>query len=175
MPTGIIPVVNTIGADYDLIVASQDWHPPDHKSFATEHPRKQPFDTIELHALEQRLWPVHCVQGSAGAAFPGSLDTRPVAAIFRKGMRPEVDSYSAFYDNGDSHQTGLAAFLRGHEVTHLDIAGLAADFCVTHTIVDALGEGFRVTLITSATRAINPTAWANKKAELLRHPGFRLK
>lgn len=183
MPTGalpvadsdsIIPIVNQISENYELIVACQDWHPESHQSFATEHPGKKPFDTIKLDALEQTLWPVHCVQGSQGADFPALLDTRRVAAIFRKGMLRELDSYSAFYDNGHRHQTGIAAFLRSHEVNDLYIVGLAADVCVYYTILDALDQGFAVTLITSATRAIDTTGWAHKKSELLSHPGFRL-
>lgn len=183
MPTGplpvadsdsIIPVVNKLSKNYELIVACQDWHPENHKSFANEHPGKKPFDTIELNNLEQTLWPVHCVQGSRGADFPELLDTRRVAAIFRKGMRLELDSYSAFYDNGHRLRTGIAAFLRDHQVSHLDIAGLAADVCVYYTILDALDQGFVVTLITAATRAIDATGWAHKKSELLSHPDFQL-
>lgn len=170
----ILPRVNAAVADYDLVVASQDWHPENHQSFAKEHAGKAPYDVIELHGLEQVLWPVHCVRGSRGVDFHPDLNMQPVAAIFRKGMDATVDSYSAFYDNGHRHHTGLAAYLKSHAVTTLTVCGLAADFCVYFSILDALKEGFNVRLIESATRAIDANGWAKKKAELLKNPAFSI-
>lgn len=168
----IVPVVNRIINDYPLVVASQDWHPQNHGSFANNHPGKQPFEVIDLNGLEQILWPVHCVQGTDSAAFHPELNANPVAAIFRKGMNPEIDSYSAFFDNGHRHNTGLADYLRAHKITHLHITGLAADYCVYYTIKDALQEGFNVSLITTATRAIDNQQHQNQLAELRQHPHF---
>lgn len=183
MPGGALPVtqgdqilaeVNRRLPDYPLIVASQDWHPHNHQSFASQHPRNAPFDEITLHNLPQTLWPDHCIQGSSGADFHPALDHTKIAAIFRKGMNPEIDSYSAFHDNGHHQHTGLTAYLKSHQISALHIAGLAADFCVYFSIVDALEAGFSVTLIESATRCIDPDSWAVKKAQLQKHPDFHL-
>ena len=183
MPSGRLPVaegdaivepVNRIIGSYPLVVASQDWHPAGHESFASAHPGKQPFDIINLHGLEQVLWPEHCIAGSSGAAFHPGLDTAPIDAVFRKGMDKHTDSYSAFYDNGRRRSTRLADYLCAHGVTDIDVAGLAADFCVYFSIADALAEGFRVRLLEHATRAIDAEGFAKKKAGLLKHAGFSL-
>lgn len=183
MPGGCLPVadgdaivepVNRLSAGYPLVVASQDWHPAGHESFASAHPGRQPFDIVTLHGLEQVLWPDHCIAGSSGADFHPALDTTSVAAVFRKGMDKHTDSYSAFFDNGRRHNTQLAVYLRAHGVTEIDVAGLAADFCVYFSIADALAEGFRVRLLEHATRAIDADGFAAKKAELLAHPNFVL-
>ena len=183
MPSGALPVtdgdavitpINARMGDYPLIVATQDWHPEGHESFASAHPGQTPFATIGLHGLPQTLWPDHCIAGSTGAALHSALDTRRVAAIFRKGMDKRIDSYSAFFDNGHRHDTGLAAYLRACGVTDIDVAGLAADFCVYFSILDALAAGFRVRLLTEATRAIDPQGYAQKQAELLQHAAFSL-
>ena len=183
MPGGRLPVprgdaiigpVNRIIGGYPLVAASQDWHPAGHESFASAHPGKQPFDIINLHGLEQVLWPEHCIAGSSGAAFHPGLDTAPIAAVFRKGMDKHTDSYSAFYDNGRRRSTRLADYLCAHGVTDIDVAGLAADFCVYFSIADALAEGFRVRLLEHATRAIDAEGFAKKKAGLLKHAGFSL-
>ena len=156
MPGGALPVVdgdaiiapvNAVMDDYPLIAASQDWHPAGHESFASAHPGKQPFTNIDLHGLEQTLWPDHCIAGSDGAALHPALDTRRIAAVFRKGMDKHTDSYSAFFDNGQRHNTQLAAWLRACGVTDIDVAGLAADYCVYFSIKDALAAGFRVRLL----------------------------
>lgn len=170
----IIPLVNQIINNYPLVVASQDWHPANHGSFAANHSGKQPFDVIDFHGLEQVLWPVHCVQGSKSAEFHPQLNTNPIAAIFRKGMNPEIDSYSAFYDNGHRYNTGLADYLRAHQITHLHVAGLAADYCVHFSIKDALGEGFHVSLITAATRAIDEDHYQQQLNELSKNNRFTL-
>lgn len=170
----IVPVVNRIIGDYPLVVASQDWHPAAHGSFAANHPGKAPFETIDLHGLEQVLWPIHCVAGTSSADFHPDLQQRAIAAVFRKGMNPDIDSYSAFYDNGHRQHTGLAEYLRAHHISDLHIAGLAADYCVYFSIKDALAEGFKVHLHTAATRAIDPERYAAQRRELQQHPAFTL-
>ena len=181
MPGGALPVadgdaviapVNARMGDYPLVIATQDWHPAGHESFASAHPGQAPFATIDLHGLSQTLWPDHCIAGSTGAALHPALDTRRIAAVFRKGMDRHIDSYSAFFDNGHRHDTCLAAYLHACGVSDIDIAGLAADYCVYYSILDALAAGFRVRLIEEATRAIDPQGYAQKKEELLQHPAF---
>ena len=129
----IIPLANSLQKAFGLVVATQDWHPQSHKSFASNHPGKKPFDLIDLHGLEQVLWPDHCVQGSDGAAFHSALDIKRVEAMFRKGMDSEIDSYSGFYDNGMRKSTGLAGYLRERKVRKVFVCGLAADYCVAYT------------------------------------------
>lgn len=164
----IIPLVNMIQDEFELIVATQDWHPQDHKSFASNHPGKDPFDKILLNGLEQVLWPDHCVQGTHGAAFHAALRMNRVAAMFRKGMASSVDSYSGFYDNGRLRSTGLAGYLRECKVNEVFVAGLAADYCVYYTARDALAEGFQSNLIEDATRPISAEGFAKAKEDLLR-------
>lgn len=167
----IIPLVNKLQSGFDLVVATQDWHPPDHKSFASNHPGKQPFEQIVLNGLEQVLWPDHCVQGSEGAAFHSALEMNKIATIFRKGMDAGVDSYSGFYDNGHKHSTGLAGYLREQNVKAVFVAGLAADYCVYYTAKDALAEGFQSNLIVDATRPISVEGFLKAKEDLLRSGG----
>ena len=169
----VIPVVNALQPHFDLVVATQDWHPADHKSFASNHPGKKPFEAIDLQGREQVLWPDHCVQGSAGAALAPALELNRVEAIFRKGMNPEIDSYSGFFDNGHVKTTGLADYLRSKMVTQVFVAGLAGDFCVYFTAKDALLEGFKTFLLEDATRPINPENFTQAKAEL-RHLGGKI-
>jgi nicotinamidase/pyrazinamidase len=151
----IISIVNKLQDYFDLVVATQDWHPPDHKSFASNHPGKKPFDTIDLNGLNQTLWPDHCVQGTAGAGFPSELNMNKAEAIFRKGTDPEIDSYSAFYDNGHRKSIGLAGYLRQRDVQHVYLTGLAGDICVYATAIDGLGEGFKTYIVEDATRPLN--------------------
>jgi nicotinamidase/pyrazinamidase len=167
----IIPLVNELQNSFDLVVATQDWHPQKHKSFASNHPGKKPFDIISLHGLEQVLWPDHCVQGSTGAQIHSSLSTQKVEGIFRKGMDPEIDSYSAFYDNGYRKSTGLAGYLRERKVQKLFVCGLAADFCVFYTAKDALKENFKTYIIEDATRAIDPAGFDEAKKEIFSSGG----
>ena len=151
----IVPAVNALLPDYPLVVATQDWHPPDHGSFAASHPGHAVFSMIDLHGLPQTLWPVHCVQWTGGAAFAPGLDTRRIERIFPKGTDPRVDSYSGFFDNGRRNTTGLADFLRGRGVSRVSICGLATDYCVKFTALDAISEGFRVTLLEHACRGVD--------------------
>ena len=169
----VIPVVNALQPHFDLVVATQDWHPADHKSFASNHPGKKPFEAIDLQGREQVLWPDHCVQGSAGAALAPALELNRVEAIFRKGMNPEIDSYSGFFDNGHLKTTGLADYLRSKMVTQVFVAGLAGDFCVYFTAKDALLEGFKTFLLEDASRPINPEGFTQAKADL-RHLGGKI-
>lgn len=169
----VIPVVNALQPHFDLVVATQDWHPADHKSFASNHPGKKPFEAIDLQGREQVLWPDHCVQGSAGATLAPALELNRVEAIFRKGMNPEIDSYSGFFDNGHLKTTGLADYLRSKMVTQVFVAGLAGDFCVYFTAKDALLEGFKTFLLEDASRPINPEGFTQAKADL-RHLGGKI-
>ena len=153
----VIPIINKLQqSDYfDLVVATQDWHPQNHKSFASNHLGKNPFDKILLDGLEQILWPDHCVQGTKGADFPSSLDVKKIEAIFRKGMDVNVDSYSGFFDNGKRKNTGLDAYLKGRKVDEVYVSGLAGDFCVFYTALDSADCGFKTFFIEDATRSIN--------------------
>lgn len=162
----IVPVINSISDKFDLVVATQDWHPAGHSSFASSHEGKKPFDKIEWKGMEQILWPDHCVQGSKGAAFHADLETNKVEAIFRKGMNPEIDSYSGFFDNGHEKSTGLSGYLKEKKVSELYFCGLAADICVYFTLKDALQEGFQVNLMEDATRPLDADGFSEQKNEL---------
>jgi len=151
----VIPLANRLMDDFDIIVATQDWHPPDHGSFAANHPGRQVFENIDLHGLPQTLWPVHCVQGTPGAEFAPGLDAGRITRVFRKGTRPEVDSYSGLFDNGRRHSTGLAEWLREQGVTQVTVCGIATDYCVKFTALDAVAEGFDVTLHLPACRGVD--------------------
>ncbi|UOQ76699.1 bifunctional nicotinamidase/pyrazinamidase [Hymenobacter sp. 5516J-16] len=164
----ILPVVNQLQNQYELVVATQDWHPADHQSFASQHPGRHPFEHIDLHGLPQTLWPDHCVQGTAGAEFSPGLNQHRIEAIFRKGTNPEIDSYSGFFDNGHRKSTGLADYLRGRGVREVHVCGLAADYCVNFSALDALQEGFAVTFLEAATRAISSEGYAQARQELVR-------
>lgn len=173
VPNGdkIIPIVNKLQSNFDLIVATQDWHPQDHKSFASNHKGKSSFDNIMLQGLEQVLWPDHCVQGTTGADFSKDLDMNKVEAIFRKGMNPEIDSYSGFYDNGKLKSTGLADYLKGKNITEVYLTGLAGDYCVYFSGIDALSEGFKTFIIEDATYPIDEENFAKNKENFLRSGG----
>lgn len=167
----IIPVINSILPQFELVVATQDWHPNDHKSFAVNHPGKKEFEVIELNSLEQKLWPPHCVQGTKGADFHPDLNTGPIEAIFRKGMDPEIDSYSGFYDNGHKKITGLSGYLRERGAVDLYFCGLAADICVYYTLLDALKEEFKATLIEDAAVPLIPEGFDKIREDIISHGG----
>ena len=162
----IVPVINQMQGGFDLVVATQDWHPPEHKSFASNHPGRMPFEVIDLNGLEQTLWPDHCVQGTAGAELHPDLDMRRIEAIFRKGMDREIDSYSGFYDNGHRKSTGLTGYLREKGADDLHFCGLAADICVYYTLMDALQEGFQATLLIDAVRPLEQAAFEKAKTTI---------
>jgi len=167
----IIPIVNKLQPQFNLVVATQDWHPPDHKSFASNHEGKKVFEKIDLDGLEQVLWPDHCVQGTAGAELSKQLDTKKVEAIFRKGTDPEIDSYSGFYDNGHRKSTGLADYLKGKKIKELYIAGLAGDYCVYYSAKDAIAEGFTTHIIEDATRPIHQENFEKARQDILQIGG----
>jgi nicotinamidase/pyrazinamidase len=151
----VIPVVNGLQPHFDLVVATQDWHPREHGSFAANHSGRQIGELIELDGLEQRLWPVHCVQNSRGAELAPELDQSRIAHVVRKGKDPRIDSYSGFFDNGHRRATGLGDYLRGQDVTDVYLAGLATDYCVKFTALDARRLGFNTYLIEDACRGVN--------------------
>ncbi len=151
----IVPLVNRIAPQFHWVVAAQDWHPPGHASFASVHPGKKPFETMRLSYCEQVLWPDHCVQGSAGAAFHRDLSLAPAQLVVRKGYRREVDSYSVFVEADRKTSTGLAGWLREVGIRRLWFAGLATDFCVLWSTLDARAAGFEATVIEDACRAID--------------------
>lgn len=162
----IIDVINDIQPNFDLIVATQDWHPANHKSFAVQHPTHQLFDVIDLNSIPQVLWPEHCVQGTKGAEFTSAWDNNKVAAIFRKGMNVEVDSYSGFYDNNKLSNTGLLGYLNDKNISELYICGLAAEFCVFFTAKDAKEAGIETYFLDFATKPITAEGLVQAKATM---------
>jgi nicotinamidase/pyrazinamidase len=150
----IIPVANRLQQHFDLVVATQDWHPRNHLSFASNHPGKEPGDHVDLEGIDQILWPDHCVQDTPGAAWPRELHAEKIVSVIRKGTDATIDSYSGFYDNRHQRATGLHDLLRKHGISFLALAGLAADVCVKYTALDALMLGYEVFLVEDATRAV---------------------
>lgn len=159
-----IAVANTLTEQFDLVVATQDWHPVQHQSFAAQHPGRQPGEVIDLHGLSQVLWPIHCVQGSFGAQLANELDQSRIERVFAKGTDPTIDSYSGFFDNGHRKATGLDKFLKKKGVDTLYIMGLATDYCVKFTALDALQLGYHTFLITDGCRGVNLQAGDADKA-----------
>ena len=169
----VIPLANSLQKKFSMVVATQDWHPANHNSFASNHEGKSPFETIDLNGLPQVLWPDHCIQGSEGAEFSKELNMNRVEAIFRKGTSPEIDSYSGFYDNGHRKSTALADYLRAKGVTQVYVLGLAADYCVYFSAKDALQEGFEAFIIEDGTRPISQEGY-QKAVEDLKNRGGKL-
>jgi nicotinamidase/pyrazinamidase len=151
----VIPVVNRLMGCFPLLLATQDWHPVNHGSFAANHPNGRPGDVIDLNGIRQVLWPVHCVQGSPGAAFSTQLHLNLFSKVFRKGIDPGIDSYSGFFDNGRRRSTGLSEYLREHSVNELFICGLATDYCVKFSALDSIGCGIRTHVIEDACRGVD--------------------
>ena len=151
----IVPVANRIAQSFAHVLATQDWHPPGHLSFASSHKGRNPFEEIEAFYGAQTLWPDHCVQGTRGAEFHGDLDLRRIELVVRKGFRPEIDSYSAFYENDHTTPTGLASYLRERAWNTLFFVGLAFDFCVRYSAEDARRAGFEAVVIEEACRGID--------------------
>lgn len=167
MPTGmlpvaeadqIIPMTNALMAHYRTIVATQDWHPANHGSFAANHPWRKPGQVIELDGLPQVLWPIHCVQDTWGSEFVADLATDRITKVFRKGTDPTIDSYSGFYDNGHRKSTGMSEWLKEQGIREVHVLGVATDYCVKFTVLDALRDGFSTKLIRSATRGVEMEA-----------------
>jgi len=171
----IVTLINKLQEEFDLVIAAQDWHPRDHSSFAANHPGKNEFEKIELQGQEQVLWPVHCVQNSDGAKFHPDLNTAKIEAIFRKGTAKEIDSYSGFYDNAHLRSTGLAGYLKEKGAEELYFCGLAAEYCVYFSVMDALNEGFSATLIEDATRALDAEGFRQAKENILKAGGKIIK
>lgn len=151
----VIPAINRLQQLFEVVVATKDWHPANHGSFAANHPGRKPGDSVELGGLQQKLWPVHCVQETPGAEFAPKLETRRISEVFKKGTDPLIDSYSGFFDNGRRQATGLGDFLRSRQVTDVYVVGLATDYCVKYTAVDAVALGFKSYLIEDACRGVN--------------------
>lgn len=151
----IVPVINSLAEDFEHVVLTQDWHPKEHSSFASNHDGKSAYENISMPYGEQVLWPDHCIQGSAGAEFHPDLNTKQAQMIIRKGFRKEIDSYSAFFENDHQTPTGLDAFLKGFEIDELYLCGLATDFCVKWSALDARKLKYNTTLITDAVKGID--------------------
>jgi nicotinamidase/pyrazinamidase len=151
----IVPICNRLSSAFDLVVATQDWHPADHGSFAASHPGHKVGEVIDLNGLPQILWPVHCVQNTPGAAFVTGLDVSRVERVFQKGTDAAIDSYSGFFDNGHRKATGLGEYLKQRGITDVYVCGLATDYCVKFTALDAQSLGFNTSLIQDASRGVN--------------------
>lgn len=151
----IIPRINALMGEFATVVLTQDWHPADHASFAANHAGAAPFSLVQMPYGPQVLWPTHCVQGTAGAAFHPALRTDPAQMVIRKGFRAAIDSYSAFFENDHSTATGLEGYLRTRGITRVTLVGLATDYCVAYSALDAARLGFAATVLTGACGAID--------------------
>lgn len=151
----VIPIANQLMSCFPTVIASQDWHPADHRSFASQHPGHHPGETVTLKGYPQILWPVHCVQQTNGAAFSEDLNTDRIARVIPKGTDRDIDSYSAFFDNGHLKETGLHNYLQSLGVDALTVLGLATDYCVKYTVLDALNLSYRVSVVVDGVRAVN--------------------
>lgn len=151
----IIPVVNTLIPNFDWVIATQDWHPADHESFASNHPNGKTGDVIDLGGLEQVLWPDHCIQDTYGSKFASKLDQGKIEKVIQKGTNKNIDSYSGFFDNGKKQDTGLNRYLQWKNIGEVYIVGLATDYCVMYTALDAASLGYRTTVFSDGVKAVN--------------------
>ncbi|HVC54886.1 MAG TPA: bifunctional nicotinamidase/pyrazinamidase [Stellaceae bacterium] len=170
----IMPAVNRLAAQFAHVILTQDWHPPGHASFASAHPGRQPFETIEVDYGPQTLWPDHCVQGSAGAAFHPALAIPRAELIIRKGYDARIDSYSAFRENDRKTPTGLAGYLRDRGFERLTLCGLATDYCVFFSAIDARAAGFETAVVLEACRAIDLDGSVARALAAMRAAGVKL-
>ncbi len=170
----IIPRINALMGEFSTVVLTQDWHPADHLSFADNHPGAAPFSLTEMPYGPQVLWPRHCVIGSEGAAFHPALDTDPAQMVIRKGFRPQIDSYSAFFENDRRTATGLDGYLKARGIAAVTLVGLALDYCVAYSALDAAGLGYRVTVPEGAARAIDLNGSLAAAREGMRAAGVAL-
>lgn len=170
----VVGTINALSSQFQTVVATQDWHPAGHASFASVHDGKQPFEQITLPYGPQTLWPDHCVQGSHGAALHPGLNTDGIQNIIRKGFRQPIDSYSAFFENDHTTTTGLSGYLRERGVTRVVCVGLAFDFCVRFSAEDARAEGFETVVIENACRAIDMDGSAGTATDALQKAGVTL-
>ncbi len=170
----VVPVANAMMDSFELVCATQDWHPPEHKSFAANTPGKEVGESIELNGIEQILWPVHCVQNTKGAEFAPGLRTDKFSKIFHKGVDVEIDSYSTFFDNGHRRSTGLDAFLKERDVDKVYLLGLATDYCVKYSARDAIDLGFDTNVIEDGCRGVNLNPGdVDKAVEELKETGVK--
>ena len=160
----VVPLANALMPRFEIVIASQDWHPADHGSFASNHPGASPGDVGELRGRPQVLWPDHCVQNTPGASFHSGLDVAGIQYVVHKGTDKTIDSYSVFYDNHHLKATGLEAYLTARKVTDITIMGLATDYCVKFSVADAIEVGFRVTVVTDGCRAVDLMPSDGKRA-----------
>ncbi len=170
----IIPRINGLMADFGTVVLTQDWHPADHLSFADNHPGAAPFSLTEMPYGPQVLWPRHCVIGSEGAAFHPALRTDPAQMVIRKGFRPQIDSYSAFFENDRRTATGLDGYLKARGIAAVTLVGLATDYCVAYSALDAAALGYRVTVLEGAARAIDLNESLTAARDQMRAAGVAL-
>ena len=170
----IIRRINGLMGEFATVVLTQDWHPANHASFADNHPGAEPFTLIQMPYGPQVLWPTHCVQGSRGAEFHRDLRTDPAHLIVRKGFRPEIDSYSAFFENDHVTPTGLDGYLRSRGVTAVTLVGLATDYCVAYSALDAARLEFKATVLEGATRAIDLSGSLSEARDKMRAAGVAL-
>jgi len=170
----VVPVINRLMGEFDHVILTQDWHPAGHSSFASQHPGKAPFDDIEMPYGMQRLWPDHCVQGSPGADFHPELYLDRAELVIRKGFRKAIDSYSAFFENDHETPTGLAGYLRERGLDDLTFAGLATDFCVAYSAIDARREGFSARVVMEGSRGIDLAGSMAAMTEKMREAGVDL-
>lgn len=170
----VVPIINGLMDGFDHVLFTQDWHPKGHFSFASSHDGREPYDTVELDYGEQILWPDHCVQGSDGAEFHPSLRVDRGELIIRKGFRPEIDSYSAFFENDQETPTGLTGYLRERGIDTLYLVGLATDFCVHWSAVDGRKQDFDVYVVRDATRAIDTNGSLDHAMKRIREAGAEI-
>lgn len=170
----IVPLVNRLIVEHEHVILTQDWHPAGHSSFASEHEGKNPFETVTMPYGEQTLWPDHCIQGSRGAEFHEKLEWTKAELVVRKGFRRKIDSYSAFFENDHETPTGLAGYLRERSLSDLTMVGLATDFCVAYSALDAAREGFSVTVVMDACRAIDLGGSLAAMTSMMKDAGVRL-
>lgn len=170
----VVPRINAMMAEFGTVIFTQDWHPADHASFADMHPGAAAFSQVMMPYGAQTLWPRHCVQGTAGAAFHGDLRVDAAQMIIRKGFRPAIDSYSALFENDRTTATGLEGYLRGRGVQRLVMVGLATDYCVAYSALDAVARGFAVTVALDACRAIDLNGSLAAQLAAMREAGVRL-
>jgi nicotinamidase/pyrazinamidase len=170
----IVPLVNAMIARFEHVALTQDWHPEGHSSFASQHPGKNPFETVAMPYGEQTLWPNHCVQGSEGAAFHAGLEWTKAELVVRKGFRKGIDSYSAFFENDRRTPTGLAGYLKERGIEAVTFAGLATDFCVAYSALDAARCGFQATVAMQACRAIDLDGSLSAMTQRMKDAGVTL-
>lgn len=170
----VVPVINDLIARFDHVLLTQDWHPAGHSSFASSHPGKSPFETVMMPYGEQKLWPDHCVQGTNGAAFHPGVEWTKAELVIRKGFRTAIDSYSAYFENDHKTPTGLAGYLRERSISQVTLAGLATDFCVAYSALDAVRQGFSASVILDACRGIDLAGSMAVMTERMRLAGVRL-